>query len=77
MYPSAEKRAAESHACTRVKIQRGARAQRAMHAPVCVWEGVFYKCALNLRLNKYVWTAVNYFKSLWTQKATLEVDGLN
>ena len=25
---------------------------RAMHAPACVWEGVFYKCALNLRLNK-------------------------
>ena len=39
--------------------------------------GFFYKCALNLRLNKYVWTAVNYFKSLWIQKATLKVDGPN
>jgi len=42
------------------------RALGAMHAPACVWEGVFYKYALNLRLNKYVWTAVNHFKSLWT-----------
>jgi anthocyanidin 3-O-glucosyltransferase len=56
--------------------EEGAR-MRAMHAPACVWEGVFYKCALNLRLNKYVWTAVNHFKSLWTQKDTLKVDGLN
>jgi len=31
--------------------EEGAR-MRAMHAPACVWEGVFYKFALNLRLNK-------------------------
>jgi len=31
--------------------EEGAR-MRAMHAPACVWEGFFYKFALNLRLNK-------------------------
>ena len=31
--------------------EEGAR-MRVMHAPACVREGVFYKYALNLRLNK-------------------------
>ena len=51
--------------------------QGAVRVRDVVREGIVYKCALNLRLNKYVWTVVNHFKSLWAKKATLEVDRPN
>ena len=58
---------ARAHPAARVaRRPPRARAQRA--TPACVWEGVFYKCALNLRLNKYVWTAVNHLKVYGSKK---------